>query len=253
MSATVLNIKPGVTIGPGSNVRVPVQAVPPTPPLVTDGILLNFDAATYTSGDWVDNHASVHAVANGSPAWSSDSGGTFVLTQSPTTYFTVPWPTFYATYTVDIWFNLTGVPGGSALVSDHGDAYINFCVAPVYAGENIAKVRTGWYHTNWEGQYPPTTFPYDGSTWVNVIMAVGPSEYNVYNNGTLDLGPYVFGVDGLSAPDGFGAFSEFFIGRRWDGDVSTDAKIAVVNIYNRALDSTEALQNFNHYKTRFGL
>jgi hypothetical protein len=242
-----------VTLGAGITVGAGV-AVTPSYGLVTDGLLLNFDAATYSgSGDWIDSYASVSAVPSNGPVWSSDNGGTFVLSAPAVQYFTVPWPTFQPTYTLDIWFNFTAAqpPGAPCLISDE------FTGAPFNFTINAAsnQLQTGWYTTNWGGQYAtnnvPTGLTHDGSTWYNITMAVGASEYRDYINGTVSYAPGNFG--GGSAPNGSSPTQQFYIGKRWDNADTVNAKMAVVNVYNRALTDAEALQNFNYYRSRFGL
>ena len=238
-----ITINPGMTIGPGVSLTVPFT------PLVTDGMLLNFDAATYTSGDWVDNANGVLATPQNNPVWSSDNGGTFVL--SGTSHFTVPWPIFHPSYTIDIWFNFTeNQPGDACLISDEfTGAPFNFTIL---AGGNT--LVTGWYTTNWTGQQAyQGAIQTDGSTWYNIIMSVGETEYNDYVNGTLSYGPGRYGIEVNGAPNGSSPSQRFFIGHRWDLPETIQGKIAVVNIYNRALTDAEVSQNFNHYRTRFGL
>ena len=234
----------GITIGAG---------IYTAPPLVTDGLLLNFDAATYSgSGNWIDSYNGVQAVPSNAPAWSSTNGGTFVLSAPAVQYFTVPWPTFQPTYTLDIWFNFTGAqPGGApCLISDDFSGEFNFTINA--AGNYL---QTGWYTTNWQGQYAtnnvPTALTHDGSTWYNIIMAVGATEYKDYINGVATYAPGNFG--GGSAPNGSSNAQQFYIGKRWDNADTVNAKMAVVNVYNRALTDAEANQNFKHYKSRFGL
>ena len=82
-------------------------------------------------------------------------------------------------------------------------------------------------------------------------MAVGASDYKDYINGAVTYAPGNFG--GGSAPNGSSSLQQFYIGKRWDGTDTVNAKIAVVNIYNRALTDVEVAQNFTHYKKRFGL
>jgi xanthine dehydrogenase iron-sulfur cluster and FAD-binding subunit A len=82
-------------------------------------------------------------------------------------------------------------------------------------------------------------------------MAVGASEYKDYINGAVTYAPGNFG--GGAAPNGSSALQKFYIGKRWDNADTVNAKMAVVNIYNRALTDAEANQNFKHYKARFGL
>ena len=233
----------GITIGSG---------IYTAPPLVTNGLLLNFDAATYSgSGNWIDGVSGVQAVPSNSPTWSSSNGGTFELSAPSVQYFTVPWPTFQPTYTLDIWFNFTAdQPGGSpCLISDDFSGPFNFTIN---ASQNY--LQTGWYTTNWQGQYAtnniPTALTHDGTTWYNIIMAVGASEYKDYINGAVSYAPGNFG--GGAAPNGSGARQQFYIGHRWDNADTVNAKMAVVNVYNRALTDAEANQNFKHYKARFG-
>jgi hypothetical protein len=242
-----ITVRPGIKLGPGVSVRVP------TIPLVTSGLLLNFDAATYSgTGDWIDSHAGVHATPYNSPLWSFDNGGTFILSSSSVQYFSVPWPTFQPTYTIDIWFNYTGnQPGEACLISDEfTGAPFNFTISAAGNG-----VRTGWYTTNWTGQFATgnvyTQLTIDGSTWYNIVMAVGATEYKDYINGSVSYN-LAFG-SGISAPNGSSPTQTFFIGKRWDYPETVNAKMSVVNIYNRALTDSEVSQNFNHYRSRFGL
>ena len=215
-------------------------------------MLLNFDAAGYTSGDWVDSYAGVHAVPSNSPVWSSDNGGTFVLSTASVQYFTVPWPTFRPTYTIDIWFNFTASQTADApcLISDDYSGEFNFTINA--AGNYLL---TGWFDTNWGGQYATnnvaTALTADGSTWYNIVMAVGATEYKDYINGSVSYAPGNFG--GGAAPNGSSNAQQFYIGKRWDLTDTVNAKIAVVNLYDRALTDEEVAQNFAHYRTRFGL
>jgi hypothetical protein len=239
-------INPGMAIGPG------VAMTSLTYSLVTAGMLLNFDAATYTTGDWIDSRNGVAATPTNSPVWSASNGGTFELSTASVQYFTVPWPTFQPTFTIDMWFNLTASQTADApcLISDDFSGPFNFAIN---ASGN--RLKTGWYTTNWEGQYADNNmgaeFTHDGSTWYNITMAVGATEYRDHINGAVSYAPGDFG--GGSAPNGSGSAQRFFIGKRWDLTDTVNAKIAVVNLYDRALTAEEVAENFNHYRARFGL
>jgi hypothetical protein len=242
MSLSISNL----TLGSGITIST-------APVLVTQNLLLNFDAATYSgTGNWIDGVSGVQAVPSNSPVWSASNGGTFVLSAPSIQYFTVPWPTFQPTYTIDIWFNFTASQVGDApcLISDDFSGPFNFTIN---ASQNY--LQTGWYTTNWQGQYAtnnvPTALTHDGSTWYNITMAVGASQYKDYINGVATYAPGNFG--GGSAPNGSGARQQFYIGKRWDNADTVNAKMAVVNIYTRALTDVEVLQNFTYYKSRFGL
>ena len=239
-----IHIRPGMKLGPGTGIRVPT-----IPSIVTDGILLNFDAATYTSGDWIDSANGVHATPQNSPVWSSDDGGTFVLIG--TSHFIVPWPTFQPTFTIDIWFNFTSnQPGAACLISDEfSGAPFNFAINA--SGNTLI---TGWYDTNWGGQQAyQGDIQTDGSTWYNIVMAVDTATYKDYINGAVSFDSGSFSATGISAPNGSSPTQRFFIGHRWDLSDTIQGKIAVVNIYDRALTDLEVAQNYNYYRARFGL
>ena len=244
-----LILNSGMTLGPGFTADA---GFTPNPGIVQSGMLLNFDAATYSgTGDWIDAANSVHATPYNTPVWSSDNGGIFTLNSNNTQYFSVPWPTFQPTYTIDMWFNFTGnQPGDACLISDEfTGAPFNFTIL---AGGNT--LVTGWYTTNWGGQQAyQGAIQTDGSTWYNIIMSVGATEYNDYINGTLSYGPGRYGIEVNGAPNGSSPSQRFFIGHRWDLPETVNAKIAVVNIYDRALTDAEVSQNFNYYRARFGI
>ena len=244
-----INITPGMSIGPGANFKVPYT------PLTANGLLYNFDASKYSgSGDWIDGINGIHATPVNGPTWSSNNGGIFTLNGS-NQYFSVPYDIFLPTYTLDVWFNLTGIQSGlPCLVSDaFNGGYINFTVS---VGDNY--LVTGWYGTNWGlgngGQYATNNtqskLVSDGSTWYNLVMAVDTTKYKDYINGSVSYDPGNFGSG--SAPIGHGA-GIFYIGKRWDGDDSVLGNIAVVNVYDHALTDQEVATNFKHYKSRFGL
>ena len=239
-----------ITLGTGLSLSGPLN-FSTMPSIVTDGLLLNFDAATYSgTGDWIDSVSGVPATPYNNPVWSSDNGGIFTLSAPSIQYFSVPWPTFQPQFTIDIWFNFTGQqPGSACLISDE------FTGAPFNFTINAAssKAQTGWYTTNWQGQYADNNigapFINDGSTWYNITMAVGATEYKDYINGEVSYAPGDFG--GGAAPNNSSPTHRFFIGHRWDNADTVNAKMAVVNIYDRALTDAEVLQNYNFYVGRF--
>jgi hypothetical protein len=150
-----------------------------------------------------------------------------------------------------MWFNFTASQGGGSpcLISDEfSGAPFNFTI-----NASADRLQTGWYTTNWGGQFADNNagqpFVHDGSTWYNITMSVPATQgYKDYINGAVSLE-----WNGNQPPNGSSPTQRFFIGHRWDLPETVNAKIAVVNIYDRALTDAEVLQNFTYYKGRFGL
>jgi hypothetical protein len=95
-----------------------------------------------------------------------------------------------------------------------------------------------WYYT------PPV--PTTLNTWQQIIFTYDGSGLAIYSNG-VSVGSTAF----TGTPNSGGAGIR--IGRRWDLENYFTGNIAISRVYNRALTSTEILQNYNAQKGRFGL
>ena len=241
-----LTIGGGITIGSG------VIITPNPPGLVTAGLLYNYDAATYSgSGNWIDSVQGGEAVPTRSPAWSD---GAFTLDSTNSEYFTAPWPAFQPTYTIDVWFTMDGNQNSEAgLICDSFQGgSMNFVIC---AGTGVNHLNCGWFTTNWAyGQDSlPAGYNINGTTWYNLTMAVSATGVIDYINGAVSndtQNPF----NGVSVfpPNGSGPDHQFWIGKSWSNRYY-NGKIAVVNMYDRALTGAEVAQNFNYYRSRFGL
>jgi len=222
--------------------------------LVTSGLLYNYDASTYSgTGDWIDSVSGAHAVKTGAfdpgPTWSN---GVFTLDRTKSQHFIAPWGSFRTTFTIDIWFTMDGNQQAEAVLI--GDAFgggqvMNFVIC---SPSNGNQLQCGWFPQNWaygQNTFPQGGYNINGTTWYNLTMAVSSTGVVDYVNGTVNnstQNPF----NGITSPGGAGNTNEFRIGRGWSG-YNFNGKVAVVNIYNRALNSTEVLQNFNYYKNRY--
>ena len=86
-------------------------------------------------------------------------------------------------------------------------------------------------------------------SWVNIVGTVdGSGLMNLYENGAL-IGTKNAGTNVANL-----SFSNNYIGKsNWAGDSTWDGKISNVQIYNRALTASEATQNFNAVRSRYGM
>ena len=86
-------------------------------------------------------------------------------------------------------------------------------------------------------------------TWYNLIFVRSNTAYYYYINGALDK------TSSSNTSVMAAANQNAQIGNLWttNDTYAWDGKIANVKIYNRALTSTEVVQNYNATKSRFGL
>jgi hypothetical protein len=228
-----------------------------TPPIVTNGLVLNLDAAnsiSYVSGSTTWNDMSGFSnngtLVNG-PTFSSANGGSIVF-DGVDDYVLVnnfpQLPVSSSSRTINIWFNTNattwqgnvnnlffyGTPGttGASFGIDFGPYPVMEIFTWGGAGKDLtfssSFAQTGWANI---------AVTYDGSTSIKIYE-------NGANTQTLTL----------SSPCNTGNTNV------WIGSINPsysswyyDGKIATTQIYSRTLSPQEILQNYNATKTRFGL
>lgn len=234
----------GITLGAGISLITPAS-------IVTNGLLYNYDATTYSgTGNWIDLVQGAEAVPTRSPTWD---GTAFTLDRTNGQFFTAPWPTFQPTYTIDLWFTMNGSQAGeAALICDSFQGGpMNFVIC--CGGFGPTDLACGWFTTNWAyGQNSnPSGYIADNTTWYNLTMSVSSTGVIDYINGAVSNATQNPFTGGVSAPNGSASgLHQFYIGCSWSGQYY-NGKIAVVNMYDRALTGTEVMQNFNYYNPRF--
>lgn len=224
------------------------------PPIVTDGLVLNLDAAnpySYNGGTtWTDlsSYGNNGTLFN-SPTYSSAGGGSLTF-NGTSSFVSVPNSASLNPgsngWTVSIWFNATsaalaGVYGGPILYNKEvlyegavGTSVVQIAWQPSWAWYGTTPTLTAgvWYHT---------VHTYDGANqriYLNGVQTWSQAMTGVIGTNTYDLG---IGCRGLSGGSGAGA-SSFFAG-----------SVSTFSMYNRALSATEIQQNFNAQRTRFGI
>jgi len=226
-----------------------------SPKIVTDGLVLYLDAAnpnSYVSGSttWRDisRGGNNGTLVNG-PTFNSANGGSIVFdgTNDRINCGDPVSLRLQNEVTLSSWFNINVYKAWSALI---GRGNVTTGVYVMQLANTSNKVRFSYNSNN-----PWTVNVVDGNTtlltnaWYHSVVTYSNSVVNMYINGVLDrtanIGNISFitnpGYDVYLAHDPPGA-DEFFNGR-----------IALSQIYNRALSSQEVLQNYNATKTRFGL
>jgi len=225
-----------------------------SPKQVTDGLVLCLDAAnpkSYVSGSTIWNDLSrsgYNGTLTSGPTYNSSNAGSIVFDGTDDYIDGTNISTINGVHSISIWFMATGAPstndstGGTLFVQssdiNHGihvmHSWLNQCIT--YS----TVVNAGLVTAN------NTVL---NNTVNNIIGVYNGSTQSVYINGILitsrsyTTNPVIGGTPIYRIGKwGYSGFNRQFNGRIYN-----------VNLYNRALSSTEVLRNYNTLKGRFGL
>jgi len=201
--------------------------------IVTDGLVLNLDAGYLPSypqngTSWYDLGPSGNTgtLTNG-PTFSSTNGGSIVFDGVDD----------YATgslqdssqYTLGIWINvITYTVGGGLLGGGNSQIYLQL------GGGST------WQFFN---AFNPSVGPTLGQ-WTYIVGVKGATQDSLYRNASL--------LNSAST-SGISLGTSYIIAQRRVASISTNCRVGIAHIYNRALSSTEITQNYNATKSRFRL
>jgi len=220
-------------------------------PIVTDGLVFAVDAANYESypgsgTTWTDLAGSNNGTLTNGPTFDSGNGGSIVFDGSDDIMSTST--TIKAASSTDLqtfcsWLKGTSTDnsffGSSANSTGKFHLILNF--------QSNGQLRFAQSH--YGGGNPSTDetniVTVNANTDWNYACVVKTAQYtyDVYFNSELVI------EDALKEAT---LDSDFALGQWWNGKVKP-SQISNVQIYNRALSSTEVLQNYNALKSRFGL
>lgn len=227
--------------------------------IVTNGLVMYLDAAnyaSYTSGSltWYDltKNNNSGSLING-PTFNSGNGGSIVFdgVNDYITGFDSISINTTSSFAIEFWFNLTAFTDpyptllqiktnttyGCNLTLSQNSGYVGVIFG---SAGNWVTIKTDNVPT--VGIWNHVVLTYNG------LGATTNSNYNIYLNTTNQ---------NLTTAGGFASTNQAnYIGTTNAGARGVDdfnGRIAVCKIYNRALSSTEILQNYNAQKTRFGL
>lgn len=164
-------------------------------------------------------------------------------------------PSRFLTFTVSVWFNSSSVSNYKNPIDCNYSSYpgVTGNVGPRL--EQNSAGTLGWVVSgNTTNNNAADGFIVQSSgllpnTWYNAVITWISGSANTYLNGV----PVTINA---STPNGFvGTFGSVVIGKGFSlaNDRSFIGTISVVQIYNRALTTSEVLQNFNALRGRYGL
>jgi hypothetical protein len=214
--------------------------IPPVITIVTSGLLLNLDAGNASSypgtgTTWTDLTGNGYngTLVNG-PAYNASINGGAFLFDGVNDYISIPSPNLTSTnYTVMSVGRYVNVAAGGRLVSANVNNWLmgqwTGTTENYYAEGWVSSVSAGASDTNWR-----------------ILAATGnisADSYSLYVNGTNT----VTNAGGSQGPNGFS------LGRYNGGSEYSNSYISVLLVYNRVLTQEEITQNYNYYRSRFGL
>lgn len=233
------------------------------PAIVSNGLILNLDAANPSSysgsGSTWSNLITGNSVANFtliSATYTSDNGGAIRFSSSGYASTTNTFGRI-SSYTIEIWVKMANTTGPSptsnytpCLFSEvYSNASVNMVLA--YNWYNAISPTSyqylaGFYNNGWNTT-STTTNTNDFNNWIHIVATYGGNILNIYKNGAKIASATIVATNTSTSNGGY------YIGHRWDSADLVYGDYSMVNLYNRALSSSEITTNYNAFKLRFGL
>lgn len=235
-----------------------------TPTIVTDGLVLWLDAGNIAS---YNNSASYYDCGYGCQYYASSPGCTNCNTQIKDMSGYGNDGTFYdgasvlysdaggyvnfdytndsikgfgnfgspTTFTLSAWVNSTNIALDQNIFNANG---------PVFLRITSSTIRCNVYTGTWI--FVNGSITLSSNTWYNLVLTYDQSFVKGYVNGVLDINSAKTGVPQWGSLQSIG----YTTGGE---DAPGVSKLAVAQIYNRAITSDEVIQNFNADRQRFGI
>lgn len=236
------------------------MAIAYNPSILTNGLVLCLDAANAKSypgsgTSWTDltNPTTIGTLTNG-PTFSSTNGGNIVF-DGTDDYVNVP---HNASYNLGTAFTIIMVTSGTSytgfknwIVKGSGSGWSNATGWKAHTGNGSFDLSWYWVFGNGTThvEIPPfSTWSKSNDTWPFYFMAIqrqSDNSFARYLNGRYE-------TTASSLTGSVDTTSSMTIGGG-SGEGTINGKIALLQIYNRALTQTELNQNYNAVKSRYSL
>lgn len=223
-----------------------------TPNIVTDGLVLQLDAAntkSYVSGSttWNDLSGRNNSGSLSNTGYNSYNGGAITFPgniASRVTITNTPTNLTFGTgdFSVECWFNTNGTSQTSAagLIGIGGaGSSVNWLL-----GFNDLNALAFFYNG---AVNQPTTYVASTPGWIQAISVRTGVTLRIYINGVLNASLT------SGAGQNYSDSGVVKLGINRNSNVAYNGSISTARIYNKALTAAEVAQNYNALKARFGL
>jgi hypothetical protein len=225
------------------------------PQIATNGLILNLDASNSSSyigsgTTWTDLSSTGNngTLTNG-VAYSSSNGGIMTF-DGVNDYVEMGGNSVFnlTNITISTWVKLDTTTGNNFILSRYYNTTTDNGWS-IYYNPTTQKLRFDGRESSVAYIGNESNNNYSVNTWYNVVCVKSNLTWSIYVNGTLDMSQNI-GVGNIAF-----SINNMQVGGSLLSYASNYGKnsIGSVNIYNRALNSTEITQNFNATKSRFGL
>jgi len=239
-----LTIGRGITLGGGISVAPVTVLTPPVLSLDAGNPASYPGAGGYST--WTDTIGSMTFTLVNGPTYNSANGGYLQFNPGSGQYAASPTNLgTLAAWSIEAWhyYDGTNTASGPNIFTEYpyGGGTINLGLGST---NNASDLQTWWYGGGFQTTDPYTLTP---GNWYQIVGTFDGTTLTLYVNNTV--------VQTTNRPPGGAANPGIGYGlmTRWDPGGFWGGRLAIVNVYDSALTGTEVAQNFNYYRSRFGL
>ena len=259
----------------GVQVYVKVNEGPFGGTVNSNGLLLNLDATNSSSypgsGTTWNNLVTGNEVTNftiqSAGTYSPDNGGVIRFGNSrigagasSSTGFSN-----LSAYTVEVWVKPAGTMGDydpsvvgntnytpSFFAEKSSGGRVNMVLAYNARGLTSGTANNSYRYEaainsgSWKPHQIATNYSSDLNNWVQIISTYDGSKLTIYRNGVSLGSSAALGISSLRTPS-----TGYWIAHRWDMNDGVYGDYSKVMMYNKALTSTEVMENYYAFNTRF--
>jgi len=214
------------------------------PSIITDGLVLNFDAADLNSypGSGTTlfdiSGSGKNGILSNGVGYSASNGGALSfdgVSQSQVTISPLSFG-FTTAFSAEAWVNSPNVAIDQTIMSRNG---------PFFLRISASKFRVGIYTGSWvltNGAIPLTN-----NTWYHLALTYDGTWVKSYVNGVMDLN--------VSHPGSMSGLSGVWLGYPSGAgeQYNMNGLIGTARMYNHTLSPIEVQQNFNALRSRYGV